>query len=522
MRIVPQCIRLGVVWVIAFTQLLGSANAQQQSRLGHLSRDGKVIAGPHLPGDAYVALRSGVDSIGIEFDLTEQNTRSSVFVGSDFVIERNLDGYKVFDFRFRRILEVPLGAASFANRSLFGEFFLNFAFLRNNLGTYAILAKAEGKEAQLERFLVERHNGLAYPLEYAFESLKEPRISRKRRGEGSVEFFVDGSLVTVVDQGSMSFPTANHGASFSAWLVWTKRAHPRVAERIASSGKLPSSIVWPNAGDQSRPTYGLDEEKSIQLSNARQARRGFDFLKSLKSSPPSWQDALPIELTAVLFSAASGIANDGPRTDQEILSLFQQYLDEDSAFNAALLALSPETNCNSFVSKAEGGRRLCQLFQEYPELYDAPSFGRFGDALRLDGSGRHDEAAIIVNDLRERTSNYHVSLDIVYANMLVEAKSSGQIFSAGLSEEYKEIPELFLKAFKHDPYAVAWYKDYFNYLESYPETVDDQYIVQREAYVVLDLGRSLPERPIASILQTTSDSEAKIVSDFETNFPSFD
>lgn len=480
----------------------------------------RILAGPHLDGDAYRALRPQATFEVIKFSVLSNDANDEreidVVLGPDFVIEGRDSHTTIYDFRFRRLIEIESKSAGFSNDSMFGSWHMRWAFLQNNLWAGAMLA-AGGlvDDPALARFWIEQHNGLNHPAETANGVFPRPRVRVDANASGST-IMVGRTTVAEVRSGSAKFPDAAYASTFAAWLTWSLRFHPDVAAALADSETLPESIERTTKASIPEKT----QSETLRFVNARRSTEAFSVLAGLDAKIPSWEPLFPHEMAALMIAAARGLAPNGPVSDEEYAAQIEDLVSRKRYFDATLLAIHA-THGQDGCGAGSTDSQLCDVALSALRIsFSEKKSSALFQALQLDGAGNYGDAALAMIALRSDDIARPDILDIMIANSIVEAKNGKQL-NDQLNVEFTRLPELFLHAFGRDPYDPSRYRDYYNYLHAATRSVDEGYLVLLRAYPVIDVARSLPERGVPAIVSAITEVERNISRDFPVLFPTF-
>ena len=488
--------------------------------------DRPLIAGPHLDGDAYAGLR-GLDEADIVVtDVTvsssASNTKFKIVVGPDYVLEDRPLSRALYDFRYRRFLEIDLNSREFTNTSLYGMFHTRWAFLQNNLITEALAGQhGSDKQPALSRYWIEGALGIAYPGAIAFESMTQPSLAIQREG-GSLTAVAENTTVATANFNGQSFPTAAHAKSFAAWLVWSMRIHPRLASMIAGEGAVPLALTLYRREPYMDFVGGVLETTTLQLEGVSRSRGRLDATLGLVSKPPAWPPYIPEAIATLMVNAALGSAAGGPIDDAVYADVIRALLGSGKRLDAVLVAVRasyPYDGCSDRQLSPD----LCDAAsQAWKAAWEDSTGILFADALALGQNGDHTAAAKALIALRGKASNNGDILEVMIANELVEAKRSSKV-DPELSNEYARLQHTFTAAIVESPYNAAIYRDFYNYLlvATADSNIDDSYIAPTKAQAVMDLARSLPVRRIPKIVTYATTVENSVADDFRDMFPTY-
>ncbi len=500
-------------------------NAVSRDNAAARSVDQSVYAsplpgGPHLDGDAYRALRGDGPVEVLEFDASalggNWGKTVSVTLGPDFCIEQSETHATLYDFRYRRILQISPESRTFLNDSLFGFWQMRLAFLGNNIRTAGRFVSGKTQEEKaLSRFWVEQENGLDIFGDPFPDTFPLPLISVKKT-EDAVSVSAVGTNVATFQRGANAFPSDSHSSSFAAWLVWSLHLHPAVAAEAKSMSMLPASINR----IMNPKIFGDTLESNIAITNVTRSRNGMEILSGLASAPPVWEPYIPRPLAELMLSAVQGEATNGPISDAQYLSEIEKLIAQDKVFDAWLVATNathPYDGCPS----DEFGTPLCNVADEHADAFksDPATLGLLA-ALGVDQQGRHADAARLFILLRPHALERPDILEFVILNALVEGRIKEQL-DGELNQELDNFLLRIETAFREDPYNPARYRDYFGYVHAMVSEVPDNYLVRLRAYALLDLGRSLPGRRTPEMLSSIRLQEQKMERESPVHFPDY-
>lgn len=495
-----------------------AAHAEQTIEISagdtYLDATGHLLVGPHTDGDAYSALRQGADLASMKFIVRVgggENTRTiDVSIGSDFVIEREAAQTIVYDFRFRRRLELQAESTAFLNQSLHGLWHQRWAFLQNNLYTTAILQAASlFEKPSLERYWIEQRNGVNHPQEIAFRSLPKPVLKTKKKAN-RLEIFVDKASVAEVGFSGNRFPSRAHADTFAAWLVWSLHLHPDVASLLGSKKFLLSDI-------NKTERRGMDETNSIliEFTDISSGDADFDFMASRDPELPIWEPKISAVMADLMIQAARGTAPNGPLSSDEYIVQLRQLQETSRPLDVFLLGIHASFGCEQANQQPE----VCSVsLKAMKNVINDKDVKMLGQALGKDQAGEHAAAARSLFALRSDQLQRVDILDIMIANTLVEGKNKDQL-DEDLEQKFQDLPKLFESAFQADPYSPNRYRDYYNYLHASVDNTVDGYLVLTRAYPVVDIARSLPDRAVPPLVEAITNVEHSISQDFPIHFP---
>ncbi len=482
------------------------------------------VAGPHLSGDAYIALRGDEPHKVVAFEVETGSRTSSlvraVEIGPDYAVETSGETRLLYDFRFRRLLTLNPGERSFLNQSLFGHARTRFSFLQNNLTTAGMGIAGgiiEGQLAGAIRFVTEHGNGMAHPAEVALFKLPRP-VFALTRDDTALTGTLDGVPVLTATLTDTAFPTDDHARSFAAWLAWGGRMHPAIAKALAGSGQVPERIefAFPEEMRTLSPSLAAQQELELRGIEIRAAR--FDRLRDWASKIPAWPPHLPEELAQIMVDAANGTAPGGPKTDAEFIEEMNRHMEFAKTLDAVLVGLHashPYDGC----SAEHRAQPLCaSLGSVLNGARHNPHVRSLFAGFAVEREREYRRAAAIWVELRPRVTNRVDVLDFAIANALVEAHKKSPL-KGEMATAFARLPELFTRALAVDPYDPARYRDIYNYLFAAATGLSDRYLVPTQAHAVIDLARALPDRPMPQIITQVSDADDRIAQDFPVLFP---
>jgi len=505
-----------------FFHFHGSQALAQQAAPGagqHLTADLHLIAGPQLTGDEYIALRGGKRIPVQQFDFSSDDPvfglPRSVLIGPDFAIENSPEKTTVYDLRFRRFVEKSAAESNFSNVSLFGEWRIRWAFLQNNLWTSGMLAiLTDATKATMDRYWIEQQNGIASPEELASRSLPKPAVTVKRDGSAST-FVVGKTTVAEANSSPAEFLSAQHARTFAAWLAWSPRVHPSVATLIAEDKTAPSSVFVMKR--EFGPPDAEPVRYTLTFANHRSSEADFGAFAGLEPKTPSWAPYFSESLGALMVDAARGEAPNGPLSDAEYSRLFAKTKDVGTPLDVALIAFHAIIPCDAEAPPA----KVCTAgLDALREVIHDEDVVKYTDALAKDQRGEYAAAAKDFLKLKGMKLMRPDILDLTIANTIVEGKNAKQL-DADLSARFDALPSTFESIFIADPYAPSTYRDFYNYLYATAQTTEETYFVNKMAYPVIDIARSIPERWTPTIVNDISRLEERIATDFNVLFPSY-
>ena len=500
---------------------LAQQDVAATSNRQHLSHDAKLYAGPQLYGGEYRSLREDTYFDVLQFEIVKNDGAvrlQSVVLGPDFVIENGNDGpATVYDFRFRRIITLNNDPSSMTNESLFGHWSQRWAFLSNNLWTTSVIAAASViKNPELERYWIEQKNGVEHPQEIAFQHLPVPEL-RQALTDDVASYHIGDELIAEAVFTENGFPSESHRKTFAAWLVWSRRLHPKLATQISLNNKFPRDLKI-MVRNEPGPSGASPEVSKISFSGAIDRRDDFEVLAGKAPETPGWEPRFSPELAALMSAAARGEAPNGPVSKGEYIAQVEALAAEGRAFDTVLLAIHASFGCSDSASPTPFCDKMTNAIADFAE---DENFVALMNALRLDQNGQHADGAKALIPLQALTLERKDILDVMFANMLVEAKNDDQLDDE-LQSHFDNLPMLFEAAFGRDPYAPSRYRDFYNYLFASTTTTDESYAVHTEAYPVADFARSIPERTVPKIVDEISKFEERIATDFAVHFPTFE
>ena len=513
------------VWGIILTILiaLASPTAIAQNSLAngatHLSPTGRLIAGPQLTGDEYRALRKKGEFTVLRADVTlegEEQGALSISIGPDFVVEQLPGKVVLYDYRFRRIVTREGSSENFSNESMFGQWWIRWAFLENNMSVSAMLAAvAKGDAPAIERFWIEQRIGVNHPQETAYRTLPRPVLKETKTGNG-VNYHVGDTLIGKLSASNERYPSKDHRQSFLSWLVWSQNLHPQLAIRLTELETAPTALTI--VGKPNRPPNAEAKQTILRFQNYGAGVNVLSEFAGRTALAPSWPPKMSESMGALMAAAARGEAPNGPVTGEEYLAQLQELGRKGKALDVALLAMHASFGCD-----AEGVKpAICdQAMSELSKVIKEESGVAWVAALRKDGEGQHAEAAQDLIKLESKNVERPDILAIMIANSIVEAKKNDQLDDE-LTRRFERLPATFETVFGHDPYVPSRYRDFYNYLHAATDGIDESYFVYIKAYPVIDFARTIPERVIPPIVSAISDMERRVANDFPAHFPVFE
>ncbi len=503
-----------------FSLAPSAAHAQQTIGINagdqYLDATGHLMVGPHMDGNAYIALRQGADLNSMNFMLRivdgEVVRVLNLSVGPDFVIERQAAQTVVYDFRFRRRMEFEAGSQTFLTQSLYALWHQRWAFLQNNLYVTSILhAASQLEKPSVERFFVEQQNGINHPQELAFNSLPKPVLLAKKKSD-RLEILVDKTSVAEVEFSDSKFLSRSHTDTFAAWLVWSLNLHPDVASLLGSKKYLPNEINKTERRDMDKTNQVL-----FNLTDISSGGADFSFLASHNPQPPIWEPRISAVMADLMINAARGTAPNGPLSSDEYIIQLRQLQKTGQPLDIFLLGIHSSFGCE----RANPQPAICAVsLKAMTNVINDKDVKTLGQALGKDQAGEHAAAVRSMLALRSDQLQRVDILDIMIANTLVEGKNKNQL-DEELEQKFQELPKLFESAFQADPYSPSRYRDYYNYLHASVDNTDDRYFVLTRAYPVIDIARSLPERAVPPLVEAITDIERLISRDFSSHFPEY-
>ena len=506
-------------------------------------------AGPHLDGNGYDALRPATPLPTLTFTMDVEcpdpgrqglppggresgaqpgrggtraarwEGRSLVTLGPDFVISRGGYGASVHDFRFRRHLVIGTGSRRFSNDSLYGHFFVRWQFLSNNLRTLAAASAGVSlpRPLPVARFLQEHANGIRHPAARAFKKIPAAALNADRRRAALVAN-VGNMEVLKARFGGMKFPSAAHGRSFGAWLVWFIRIHPSLTRLLADDAALPSSLRFIRPDTTKAMSLSEPAACNAVLSGVSRGSGRLDVVAGLAPEVKAWPPWLPESLTRLMIDAVRLRAPNGPTGNAEYSRRMRRLVAERRYFDAALLSLHAAASTGA-CSAAPRDARLCDTIGETLRAAKSDrAMQTLMKARSLRAQDNHRGAAEVLIPLRGRSPSRPDILEIMIANDLVEARRRSQL-TQSLRKEFDGLPNTLEAALARDPYSPARYRDIANYLGVAGRSLEDRYAAPVFQHTILDLGRALPGGASSPLLRNTTATERRIAKDFPGLFP---
>lgn len=451
---------------------------------------------------------------------THWEGRSRVTLGPDFVISRGRYGASVHDFRFRRHLMMGAGDRRFSNDSLYGHFFVRWRVLSNNLHTLGSVASTGvnlPRSVSVTRFLQEHANGIRHPAATALKRIPAAVLNAERRGAALVAN-VKNMEVMKATFGAVRFPSAVHGRSFGAWLVWFIRIHPSLARLLADDAALPSSLRFIRPDTTKAMSRSQPSVCNAVLSDVARGSGRLDVVAGLASAVRAWPPLLPESLTRLMIDAVRLQAPNGPTSNAAYSQHMRELVAERRYFDAALLSLHAAASTDA-CTDARRDAPLCDTITDtLRRARGDPAMQTLMKARSLRAQANYRGAVETLIPLRNRSPRRPDILEIMIANDLVETRRRSQLTDS-LRKEFDGLPNTFEAALTRDPYSPARYQDFSNYLGVAGRSLKDKYMAPIFQSMVLDIGRALPRGALARLLRNTTTGELRIARDFPELFP---
>ena len=491
-------------------------------------------AGPHLDGNAYDALRSSNPVPTLTFELNAEfegdSTRHHVTLGPDFVVEEEMDSIRVYDFRFHRTLEIDTNSGYFTNESLYAYFRARWALFQNNIFAIELLRKTTERPDRplaLERFLIEHYTGIEGVQKIYKDPPPAPSVDINLQDMELVAN-VEGTEILRAIFGPFRFPSAAHREVFAAWLIWQVRIHPKIVRAIIEAGTLPArlQITRQNFEGPNLPVLGLVFD---------QVARSRDRLDVLSGLTPDMPDSphLPKKLARLMIDAARGQAPNHPPDDSVYIQNIRKLMSEGNYLDAALLSYHASFQYEgcAFEHREEP---LCETVVETHRkaVGKADSVNKLVQAMHLMQERKHEQVVEMLSPFRGEVRFRPDILEFIIANEIIEARRAAERAAAGTQDaaqreaalelykdEFDRLPDTFTTALAADPYAPARYRDISNYFSVGARNVDERYDAFMLEHFVLDLARALPGQAMPSIIQHSTDAEARIAAEHRLLFP---
>ncbi len=519
--------------LFAFLVFLLTGPSFAESDHARLTPSGQLNIAHHMAGDEIAAryeLRSE-NVLRVNVDITHDGSHEvggnwfggdalitagqtpTLEIGADFVIEHGDSGTTFYDFRHRRIIYAAEAEESLINHSLYGLWFMRWAFLNNNSFVGSVLtAVGDGAETNhaLTRYWLEQKNGVHYPKVVPGGKLPKPKIVEAKNGSNR-QYSVGEETVAFAEMSGTPYIDQGQAQSFAAWLVWSQRAHPELAALFASENVLPSRIDITHRNNflskltQYRATF----------SNPTKTKAGFTFLKLRNYRTPSWQPYFSAKLGAIMTAALRGEWENGPPSAKDFRAAINSAKTNGTPLDVALISIHASLGCSTdqpIPDICDYASRSLRVVLEKPKVM------KLTQGLDDDNAGDHAAAAKKFMGLRSEDLARPDILEIMIANSLVEAKNNDQLDDA-LTREFDKLPMTFEAAFSRDPYSPSRYRDFYNYLHTAASEIEETYAVHVAAYPVIDAARALPERSVPKIVEYTTNLENRIAADFPIHFP---
>lgn len=485
------------------------------------------LAGPHLSGDAYTALRGDATHPVMTFEVATSSGASTemrqLVLGPDYAIETASGAQILYDFRFRRLLTLSAYQKQFTNESLFGHAGTRFLFVQNNLGMAGTAIAAGITDPSLAgavRFVNEHLNGMRHPGAVALRNLPRPDLSITREGAELTGTLGEMALLSAT-LSETAFPSPAHTRSFAAWLAWGGRIHPSVAAEIAGTGQLPIEIRFTFPAALRKLNPGIRESQTFRFDKAELTQGKLDAVRGWTARVPSWPPYLPEELAQIMVDAANGTAPGGPKSDEDYVVEITALTRAGRHLDAVLLGLHASHSHNGCQGEHRSQPVCAALGTALNQAREDADVRTLFTGFALESQRQHRRAAETWVRLRLQPLLRKDVLDFAIANALVEAQKQSPL-QGEMGTAFKELPDLFTRALAVDPYDPARYRDIFNYLRSAATGLSDRYHAPTRAQTVIDLARALPDRQMPEIILQVVESEKHTAQNFPVLFPAFD
>ncbi len=502
-----------------FVFLLLATPASTNQR--HQNHSRPPIAGPHLSGDEYRALRRSNKFDAFVFTVTEKigakSKGSKVWIGLDMAIEQGPLETRIYDFKHNRLLKAPIKERTFSNDSLFGLFLMRWAYLQNNLRAAASQTVQISSEVSLKRYWHEQNNGMILPIDQNSELIEErvPRPNiRVQRNPNETVYSIGNLEVQSVRWSQESPPSPQHAKTFAAWSIWSLRLHADTVSNMMNSGRFPHEIKM-LTNPESAPTA---QSRLLQFSQLGEREGSMDVIKGRTSDKLDWKPWLSDRIMTQLISAVRGQAEKLQRSEDDTIAEVEALKNEGDHLSAVLLAVHaslPWDGCRDVDANPLLCGRITEIIRTLRN--DATVMAYF-EAIRLDQVGKHTDAVQALRALRSPNLARTDLLELAIARALVSAKRNGKLDS-DLQDEFSKIPQAFETAFEFDPYNPARYRELIEFLNAAVKNTSDEYLANVYTYPVIDLARSLPGVRFPSVVTRANDMEDRIARDFPILFP---
>ena len=496
-------------------------------------------AGPHLDGNAYDALRSPNPVPTLTFEINAElkgdSARHRVTLGPDFVIEEEArNSIRIYDFRFHRALGIDTNSGYFTNESLYAHFRARWALFENNIFAIKLLQEMEEKSdlpLALERFLIEHRTGIEGVQKIYKDPPPAPSMDINLQDMEMI-VNVEGTEILRAIFGPFKFPSAAHREVFAAWLIWQIHIHPKIVRAIIEPGTLPAQmqILRQDFAESKFPVLNL------AFNRVSRSRGRLDVLSGLTPDTPD-SPHMPKKLARLMIDAARGQAPNHPPDDSGYIQNIRKLMSEGNYLDAVLLGFHASFQYEGCAFEHQE-KPLCKTVIETHRkaIGKDDSVQKLIQAMHLMGEKKHEQVVEMLSPFRSEVRFRPDILEFFIANEIIEARRAAERTAAGTQDatqraalrtaalelykdEFDRLPDTFTTALAADPYAPVRYRDISNYFSVGARGIDAIYDAFILEHFVLDLARALPGQAIPSIIQHTTDAEARMAAEFPMLFP---
>lgn len=431
-----------------------------------------------------------------------------VVLGPDYFAVREGEETQLFDFKFHWVTQINHARGEFLPNSLYGL----VAFLDMETKNRVVMAEmgraldAQGVDTRdkipVDPFWHESELG----IEVAVEADRD--LAREEDGQAVVFRHAGREVVRYLLSDETLPPTAFR--TFARFVRHSLNVHPRIASALIEQGRLPTELTFSNhAPGGSWSTTRLTLTAMSTRPAAYPLPRHAKGLSQFEETKFFEEDGFFARLLPTMIEAVNGTYDDGMLPPEWYVEEMVRAAEAGDLFDAGLLFLELGTMHLPYLKdscgKPKKSNPSCLAMKAtYSEAVKDQRFRRMLAAIDLEQKGKPLDALAKVKTIGLDDADHRHVVDrtiAISAAAAIKAQGPSQVYSH--TAELRGLAETSLeRALLGNPYMPNLYYDIGDYLGTLYQTPS--------AWLVFDLGRSLPAGPGRSLLDQVEKREAQL------------
>jgi hypothetical protein len=448
--------------------------------------------GPQASASQIVAARGGGEQPVLRLTFTVSGAGRaatpesfSADLAPDYLLVRYGAGTTLYDYKLRRVIHLDEATHSFLNDSLYGLADFRMAETYNRRMLREALARASLPAAIDDDFWIQSE------LHAVSKADPAPSLDQQSTGDGGARFLYKGSEAAGFIPSDQRL-TPDDKVGLRHLLLEQSVMHSAIITALISTERVPRkvSFAWPPSRKKTPETW--------MLQSAARVSTAYPLTAAYAVVPLAQRRDLSALATILPVMQKAQAGQDGAHSVAQYREAIDEALEQHAGLQAALLAFEAMEQYGQQSLDCSSPQKSCHSLKEI--FTEAQKNERANALLRSLGLERTDrEQAIgIIRAIRHDDVRNGYVLDDFTGNMM------------GQAGKQSEAVPLVINAVRGDPYVAGYYKDLGDLFRTSFQP--------GPAWTCYDLGRLLPGGATAPVIDSITEYENKLASDYPQFF----